>query len=62
MGVSLDVLEGRRPQIPPDCPESYRKMVERSWNAKADKRPSMDELVKFFTSLVGETNNGLDGV
>jgi hypothetical protein len=62
MGVSLDVLEGRRPQMPADCPEGYRKMIERCWHAKADKRPNMDELLDFFDSLIGETARGLNAV
>ncbi len=59
MGVSLDILEGRRPQIPPDSPDAFKKMIERCWHAKPDKRPSMEELLGFFTSLIGETTSGL---
>jgi hypothetical protein len=62
MGVSLDVLEGRRPQMPSDCPESFRKMIERCWHAKDSKRPAMDELLGFFDSLIGENSRGLDAV
>jgi len=54
MGVSLDVLEGRRPQMPSDCPDSFSKMIERCWHAKSDKRPPMRELVEFFNTLTGQ--------
>jgi len=53
MGVSLDVLEGRRPQIPGDCPEAVAKMVKKCWHNKPHKRPSMEELVAFFDGLLG---------
>jgi hypothetical protein len=53
MGVSLDVLEGRRPQIPGDCPEAVAKMVKKCWHEKPHKRPSMEELVAFFDGLLG---------
>ena len=33
MGVSLDVLEGKRPQIPNDCPAEFRKMMKKCWHA-----------------------------
>lgn len=29
MGVSLDVLEGKRPQLPTDCDKSFKKMMKR---------------------------------
>jgi len=54
MGVSLDVLEGKRPQLPSDCPTTYAKTVKRCWHANPAKRPSMEALVSFFTSLIGE--------
>lgn len=54
MGVSLDVLEGRRPQLPADSPDAYSRMVKRCWHAKPDKRPSTQELLAFLTSLLGD--------
>jgi serine/threonine protein kinase/ABC-type phosphate transport system substrate-binding protein len=53
MGVSLDVLEGRRPQIPPDTPQDFRKMVKRCWHGTADKRPAMEEIIGFLDSMLG---------
>jgi serine/threonine protein kinase len=54
MGVSLDVLEGRRPAVPNDCPIEIRKMMKRCWHDNRDKRPLMEHLVKFFDALIGE--------
>jgi hypothetical protein len=54
MGVSLDVLEGRRPQIPSDCPSDYKRLMKKCWHAKPEKRPTMADIVGFFDNqLVG---------
>ena len=65
MGVSLDVLEGKRPQIPGDCTAEYRKMVKKCWHGVADKRPLMEDVVAFLDSQVGDDDvapAGLAGV
>jgi serine/threonine protein kinase len=54
MGVSLDVLEGKRPQLPADCPLAFGKTVKRCWHAKPDKRPSMDEVLIVLNQLTGD--------
>jgi serine/threonine protein kinase len=54
MGVSLDVLEGKRPQIPNDCPQDFRKVMKKCWHADRDKRPLMEHIVSFFDSQVGD--------
>jgi serine/threonine protein kinase len=51
MGVTLQVLEGRRPQIPNDCPAAVRKLMKKCWHANANKRPSMEEAVTILDSL-----------
>lgn len=50
MGVSLDILEGRRPQIPQDCPNAYKKMMKRCWHADPEKRPTMEDVLAFLDS------------
>jgi serine/threonine protein kinase len=57
MGVSLDVLEGRRPQVPGDCPTDFRKMMKRCWHSSVEKRPSMEAVLGFFERLVGDEHN-----
>jgi serine/threonine protein kinase len=54
MGVSLDVLEGKRPQVPADCDKALRKLMTRCWHATASKRPSMDDVVSFFDGQLGD--------
>ncbi len=48
MGVSLDVLNGKRPPMPSDCPPAFGKMVRRCWHATPRKRPAMSELAGFL--------------
>lgn len=45
MGVSLDVLEGRRPAIPNNCPPEFSKLMRKCWNADPKKRPTMEDVV-----------------
>jgi serine/threonine protein kinase len=56
MGVSLDVLEGRRPQLPSDCPPDYRKVMKRCWHASADKRLTMESVLEFFDRQLGDNH------
>jgi hypothetical protein len=57
MGVSLDVLEGKRPQIPNDCPAELRKVMKKCWHASAEKRPTMERVVAFFDKELGADDN-----
>jgi serine/threonine protein kinase len=59
MGVSLDVLEGKRPQIPNDCPPEFKKVIMKCWHASADKRPKMEDVVTFLDKQVGDGTDGL---
>jgi len=52
LGVLLEVLEGKRPQVPKECPIAYRDMMTRCWHAKAEKRPTMNEVVDVLSQLV----------
>jgi class 3 adenylate cyclase/tRNA A-37 threonylcarbamoyl transferase component Bud32 len=54
MGVTLDVLEGKRPQVPADCPAAYRAMMTQCWKGKPKKRPSMEEVLHFFDSALSD--------
>jgi serine/threonine protein kinase len=53
MGVSLDVLEGRRPAIPGDCAAALRKLMKKCWHAEAKKRPDMEHVVAQLDGLLG---------
>jgi tRNA A-37 threonylcarbamoyl transferase component Bud32 len=52
MGVTLDVLEGKRPQVPADCPADYAETMTQCWSGKPKKRPSMEEVVQFLNSCI----------
>ncbi len=54
MGVTLDVMEGRRPQIPLDCPPDFKKLMKKCWHAQSEKRPKMEAILQFFSHLLGE--------
>jgi serine/threonine protein kinase len=54
MGVSLEVLEGKRPQIPSDCPKDFAKLMRKCWHASLDKRPSAEDVLAFFDRHLGE--------
>ncbi len=58
MGVCLEVLEGKRPQAPPDCPEAYSKIMRQCWHAQAAKRPSMKRLIHFLDQELGDDPAG----
>jgi class 3 adenylate cyclase len=49
MGVTLDVLEGKRPQLPNDCPAGMRKLMKKCWHADPAKRPTME----YVLSAIG---------
>ncbi len=51
MGVTLDVLEGRRPQIPSDCPVEFKKLMKKCWHGQAEKRPKMEDILQLFDHL-----------
>ncbi|BBI30152.1 Ser/Thr protein kinase [Acanthamoeba castellanii medusavirus] len=48
MGVSLDVLEGKRPAIPGDCPPHLRKLLKKCWHDDPTKRPTMEQVLEMF--------------
>jgi serine/threonine protein kinase len=54
MGVSLDVLEGKRPNAMPDLPAAFQKTMSRCWHAKPGKRPPMSTVVEVFADLLGD--------
>ncbi len=54
MGVTLDVLEGRRPTIPADCPKPMAKLLSKCWRNCADKRPPMETVLSALDLLSTE--------
>jgi serine/threonine protein kinase len=58
MGVTLEVLEGRRPPVPPDCAPAVAKLMTKCWHSDAAKRPSMEEVVATLDSLLSASHTG----
>jgi hypothetical protein len=54
MGVSLDVLEGKRPPIPSECPRAYAKVMQQCWHARAEKRPPVSDVVAFLSNEIAQ--------
>jgi serine/threonine protein kinase len=59
MGVSLDVLEGRRPAVPSDCGQAFKKLMKKCWHGEAKKRPSMDDVVTQLDALLGPDHHAV---
>lgn len=41
-----NVVEGYRPEISLDVPDSYRELIESCWSQDSKERPSFDEIVE----------------
>ncbi len=52
MRVTLEVLEGKRPQVPADCPQAYSKLMRRCWHPQPAKRPQMEDVLSRLDSLL----------
>ena len=42
------MVGGKRPVIPRDTPEKLRLMMQMCWNGEYDKRPTIDQALRFF--------------
>ncbi len=56
MQVSLDVLDGTRPQIPNDCPTEYKKLMKKCWDTDPKKRPSAQDIIIKLSGLIGNSH------
>ncbi|AGD92983.1 putative serine/threonine-protein kinase/receptor [Megavirus lba] len=56
MQVSLDVLDGTRPQIPNDCPAEYKKLMKKCWDTDPKKRPSAQDIIIKLSGLIGNSH------
>jgi hypothetical protein len=52
MGVTLDVLEGRRPQVPAYCPPVFKRLLARCWHGDAAMRPSMEDVLLRLDRII----------
>jgi serine/threonine protein kinase/ABC-type phosphate transport system substrate-binding protein len=51
--ISLDVLEGKRPEVPSDCPPAFARLMAKCWHAKAHKRPSAGDVASQLLAMTG---------
>jgi hypothetical protein len=42
--------------VPSECDKPLKKLMKRCWHATASKRPSMDDVVAFFDSQLGDAD------
>jgi hypothetical protein len=52
LSVSLDVIAGKRPAIPPDCLPELRELIQRCWRSEATGRPGMDEVLVALEAMM----------
>ncbi|QBZ81599.1 Serine/threonine protein kinase, catalytic domain containing protein [Pandoravirus celtis] len=51
MRISLDVLDGKRPDVPADCPPAFAQLMQRCWHRKAHKRPSAADVAAGLLAM-----------
>jgi len=54
MEIIQDVLQGKRPPIPPHTPSEYSKLIKKCWSDS--KRPSLETLIEYFNGELGTDN------
>eukprot|EP01097_Dermamoeba_algensis_P001982 TRINITY_DN1780_c0_g1_i4.p1 TRINITY_DN1780_c0_g1~~TRINITY_DN1780_c0_g1_i4.p1 ORF type:complete len:746 (+),score=238.60 TRINITY_DN1780_c0_g1_i4:68-2239(+) len=62
--VKVAVSEGKRPNIPSDVPDDFRRLIEQGWEQDSNKRPNMNTVLKTFnrkglldTASIQESND-----
>ncbi|DAZ96038.1 TPA: hypothetical protein N0F65_000033, partial [Lagenidium giganteum] len=48
LAVAEAVLDGRRPEIPSDCPSLFAKIMRRCWHEDPLRRPSFEDIVQLL--------------
>src|SRR5437016_8756522 len=61
--LMLDILEGKRPEITKDTPESYADLMKKCWDPNPENRPDAGEIWQclrgYSYSYVGEEEQGI---
>ncbi|VFQ95662.1 unnamed protein product [Cuscuta campestris] len=57
--TSAVVRQNLRPDIPRCCPNSLANVMKRCWDANADKRPEMDEVVSMLEAIDTSKGGGM---
>ncbi|XXG68035.1 hypothetical protein AAC387_Pa06g1227 [Persea americana] len=56
---SAVVRQNLRPEIPRCCPSSFANIMRKCWDANAEKRPDMDEVVKLLEATDTSKGGGM---
>ncbi|GLU08907.1 hypothetical protein SLE2022_257910 [Rubroshorea leprosula] len=56
---SAVVRQNLRPEIPRCCPSSLASIMRKCWDANADKRPEMDEVVRMLEAIDTSKGGGM---
>eukprot|EP00268_Persea_americana_P064622 TRINITY_DN8528_c0_g1_i3.p1 TRINITY_DN8528_c0_g1~~TRINITY_DN8528_c0_g1_i3.p1 ORF type:complete len:384 (-),score=83.47 TRINITY_DN8528_c0_g1_i3:484-1635(-) len=56
---SAVVRQNLRPEIPRCCPSSFANIMRKCWDANAEKRPDMDEVVKLLEAIDTSKGGGM---
>ncbi|KAB1218133.1 Serine/threonine-protein kinase HT1 [Morella rubra] len=56
---SAVVRQNLRPEIPRCCPSSLANIMRKCWDANADKRPEMDEVVRMLEAIDTSKGGGM---
>ncbi|KAH7661484.1 Dual-specificity kinase protein [Dioscorea alata] len=56
---SAVVRQNLRPDIPRCCPNALASVMKKCWDANADKRPDMDEVVKLLEAIDTSKGGGM---
>jgi len=54
MQVAIEVMEGKRPDIPRDCDQAYSKLLRKCWRAKPEHRPTMEEAFQSLNLMLDD--------
>ncbi|ELR14073.1 protein kinase domain containing protein [Acanthamoeba castellanii str. Neff] len=61
MSVALEILDGKRPDVPSDCPPEFKQLMQRCWHKHQDKRPSMEEVTASLEAQIGGSHRRCGG-
>ncbi len=53
------VREGKRPQLPPDCPSQLSNLIQQCWDGNPDKRPNFQEICTKLRHIKGLLLTGM---
>ncbi|GLT78580.1 hypothetical protein SLA2020_501100 [Shorea laevis] len=56
---SAVVRQNLRPEIPRCCPSSFANIMRKCWDANADKRPEMDNVVRMLEAIDTSKGGGM---